>query len=149
MRAMRATCVPSAGDHSILSSPSSHPASQSSSLAAGPKARAARNRRPRIIDTLAQARHFQHLIDSGQVKNAAQLARDLNLTRARVSQILSLLLLAPEVLDYVDNLKGDEGQMFLTAKMLLPLVKLPREEQVRRCTLCVAYSVTDLQQRMP
>ena len=33
-----------------------------------------------------------------------------------------------EILDYIDSLKGDEGQMFLTAKMLLPLVKLPREE---------------------
>jgi hypothetical protein len=63
------------------------------------------------------------------VKNAAELARSLNLTRARISQILSLLRLAPEILAYIDNLKGDEGQMFLTAKMLLPLAKLARDEQ--------------------
>ncbi len=101
----------------------------SPSAPAGPKARAERKRRPRIIDTLAQARHFQHIIDSGQVKNAAQVARDLSLTRARVSQVLSLLRLAPEILDYIDALKGDEGEMFLTAKKLLPLVRLPPAEQ--------------------
>jgi len=96
----------------------------------GPRARAARKLRPRIIDSLAQAREFQRRTDAGEVKNAAELARTLNLTRARVSQILSLLRLAPEVLAYIDNLKGDEGQMFLTAKMLLPLVGMPREEQL-------------------
>ena len=133
------SCVPPPGDDSILASPSSLPDSQPSSLLGaaapgpcGPRSRAERKRRPRIIDTLAQARHFQHLIDSGQVKNAAQLARNLNLTRARISQILSLLRLAPEILDYIDNLNGDEGQMFLTAKMLLPLAKMPRKEQVGR-----------------
>ena len=126
-------CVPQPDDDSILTSSkrgAGNPAS--STPPAGPKARTKRKRRPRIIDTLAQARHFQHLIDSGQVKNAAQIARDLNLTRARISQVLSLLRLAPEILDYIDNLNGDEGQMFLTAKILLPLVRLPREEQVER-----------------
>ena len=87
-----------------------------------------RKRRPRIIDTLTQARHFQHFVDTGQVGNAAQIARDHDLTRARVSLILSLLRLAPEILDYIDNLNGDEGQMFLTAKMPLPLVRMTRVE---------------------
>ena len=127
-------------DDSILSSPSLQSAACSPQSAAGPRARAQRRRRPRIIDPLAQARHFQQLIDSGQVKNAAQIARNLNLTRARISQILSLLppsprlrrtgRLAPEILDYIDNLNGDEGQMFLTAKKLLPLVRLSSEDQM-------------------
>jgi hypothetical protein len=66
------------------------------------------------------------------VKNAADLARSLQLTRARISQILSLLRLSPEILAYIDNLKGDEGQMFMTTKMLLPLVRLPWAEQMQK-----------------
>jgi len=131
------SCLQPAACSRQSSPPSSLPVSQPSNLLGaagpgpcGPRGRAERNRRPRSIDTLAQAREFQRRIDAGEVKNAAELARTLHLTRARVSQILSLLRLAPEVLDYIDNLKGDEGQMFLTAKMLLPLVRLPREEQV-------------------
>jgi len=128
-------------DDSIL--PSTLSVSQSPSPPAGPKARAERKRRPRVIDTLGQARHFQHLIDTGQIKNAAQIARDLNLTRARVSQILSLLRLAPEILDYIDNLNGDEGEMFLTAKRLLPLVNLPKEEQVERFERTMGTELAD------
>ena len=127
---MRATL---AGHAETRTNPGPEPCGPSNPLAGhpcGPRAGAARNARPRIIDSLAQAREFQRRIDAGEVKNAAELARTLHLTRARVSQILSLLRLAPEVLAYIANLKGNEGQMFLTAKMVLPLVRMSREEQV-------------------
>ena len=39
-------------------------------------------------------------------------------TRARVSQILSLRRQAPEILEYIDGLDGTEGGLHLTARRL-------------------------------
>jgi hypothetical protein len=45
---------------------------------------------------MALAIHFDGLIQSGAVTNYAELARLGNVTRARVTQIMNLLMLAPE-----------------------------------------------------
>jgi hypothetical protein len=42
-------------------------------------------------DPLALARHYQALLDSGKFKNQAELARHLNVSQARVSQVLRRL----------------------------------------------------------
>ncbi len=47
--------------------------------------------------TLAFAHHMEHLISSGEVKDRAELARIFGLSRARVTQILDLTLLAPDI----------------------------------------------------
>jgi len=47
--------------------------------------------------TLAFAHHMEHLIESGEVANRAELARIFGLSRARVTQILDLTLLAPDI----------------------------------------------------
>lgn len=41
--------------------------------------------------------HFDGLIQSGAVTNYAELARLGNVTRARITQIMNLLMLAPEI----------------------------------------------------
>ena len=74
--------------------------------------------RPRIIEALTRARGWRRLIDTSAVKNAAALARRHGVTRARVSQLLSLLRLAPEILEYIDGLEGTEGGLHLTARRL-------------------------------
>ncbi len=47
--------------------------------------------------TLAFAHHMEMLISSGEVKDRAELARIFGLSRARVTQILNLILLAPDI----------------------------------------------------
>lgn len=54
-------------------------------------------RLPRITRLMALAIHFDGLIQSGVVTNYAELARLGNVTRARVTQIMNLLMLAPEI----------------------------------------------------
>lgn len=54
-------------------------------------------RLPRITRLMALAIHFDGLIQSGAVANYAELARLGNVTRARVTQIMNLLMLAPEI----------------------------------------------------
>lgn len=52
---------------------------------------------PRISRLMALAIRFEQLIRDGVVKDQADLARLAQITRARVTQIMDLLLLAPEI----------------------------------------------------
>ncbi len=54
-------------------------------------------RLPRITKMMALAIRLDHLIKSGQVADQAELARVGHVTRARLSQIMNLLLLAPDL----------------------------------------------------
>ncbi len=54
-------------------------------------------RLPRITRLMALAIRFQSLIDSGEVKDQADIARLGLVTRARITQIMNLNLLAPDI----------------------------------------------------
>ena len=55
-------------------------------------------RRPaKVAQMLAMAHHLQSKIDQGEIKDRAELARRLGITRARVTQILDMTLLAPAI----------------------------------------------------
>ena len=55
-------------------------------------------RRPaRVAQMLALAHRLQAAIDHGEYRDRADLARQLGFTRARVTQILDLMLLAPDL----------------------------------------------------
>jgi len=56
-----------------------------------------RGRLPRATHLLALAHHYTDLIAQGQATDYADLARQLGLTRARVTQIMALLHLAPDL----------------------------------------------------
>ncbi len=50
-----------------------------------------------VAALLALAHHVQRLIDAGRIADRAEVARRLHWTRARVSQVMDLLLLAPDI----------------------------------------------------
>jgi len=52
---------------------------------------------PRIARLMALAIRIKRLIDSGEVRDYAELARLGHVTRARVTQIMNLLNLAPDI----------------------------------------------------
>ncbi len=52
---------------------------------------------PRVVDLLRKALAWRALLETGQVTNQAELARREGVTRARVTQVLGLLRLAPEI----------------------------------------------------
>jgi ParB-like chromosome segregation protein Spo0J len=58
---------------------------------------------------LALAHHLQRAIDKGLVADRAAVARKLGLTRARVTQLLDLLLLAPDLQLQVLKLEAVDG----------------------------------------
>jgi len=56
---------------------------------------------PRAARLLALAHHYAALIAQGKATDYADLARQLGLTRARISQIMHLLHLAPDLQEAV------------------------------------------------
>lgn len=56
---------------------------------------------PRIARLMALALRFQRLIELGEVRDYAELARLGHVTRARMTQIMNLLNLAPDIQEAV------------------------------------------------
>ena len=52
---------------------------------------------PRVTRLMALAIKFQDMVDRGEVRDYADIARLGHVTRARMSQIMNLLLLAPDI----------------------------------------------------
>jgi|LakMenE01Jun11ns_1017448.scaffolds.fasta_scaffold9878327_1 hypothetical protein len=60
---------------------------------------------PHITKLMALAIRLEHLLASGQVKDQAEIARVAGVTRARVTQILNLTNLAPDIQQAILNLE--------------------------------------------
>jgi len=60
-----------------------------------------KGRTPRITKLMALAIHLQDLVDNGVVRDYAEIARLASMTRARVSQIMNLTLLAPSIQEQI------------------------------------------------
>ena len=59
---------------------------------------------PRVAQTLALAHKINGMIRAGELRDLADAARALGLTRARVTQLSALLLLAPEIQEAIFDL---------------------------------------------
>lgn len=71
----------------------------------------ASGRRPaRIARTLALAHELQRRLDSGEFRNQAALARALGFSRERVSKLLELVLLAPDLQERILFLECPPGK---------------------------------------
>jgi hypothetical protein len=70
-------------------------------LVLGPPALPQAGRVPRVAKLMALAIRFEGLLRGGVVKDYAELARLGHVTRARISQIMSLLYLAPDIQEQI------------------------------------------------
>jgi hypothetical protein len=66
-------------------------------------------RLPRITRLTALAIRFDHLIRNGEVTDYAELARFGHVSRARVTQIMNLLMLAPDIQEQILHLPRVSG----------------------------------------
>ena len=55
----------------------------------------------RVARMLALAHHVERLVDAGEIESYTAVARALGVTRARMTQVMRLLQLAPEVQEQV------------------------------------------------
>lgn len=63
----------------------------------------------RVASLLALAHRFEGLLASGAVKDNAELARLGHVSRARITQIMNLLNLAPAIQEYLLSIESAEG----------------------------------------
>ena len=75
-----------------------------------------------VARMLALAHHFQRSIDRGLVPDRAAVARRLGLTRARITQFLDLLLLAPDLQAKVLEMEAVDGVEPTSERALRSLV---------------------------
>jgi len=78
----------------------------------------------RVAVTLALAHRIRNEIVSGEIQNQADAARKLGLTRARLSQILELTNLAPEIQEEILFLEVINGREPLRERALRGVVRI-------------------------
>lgn len=85
------------------------------------------SRTPRITRLMALAIKFQDMVDCGEVRDYADLARLGYVSRARLTQVMNLLLLAPDL------------QESLLCGIVLSSQRPLRETQLRALTAMVDW----------
>ena len=81
---------------------------------------------PRITRLMALAIRFEHLIRDGEVKDLAEIARLGQVTRARVTQIMNLLHLAPDIQESLLVLpRVETGRNPISERDLRPITAIP------------------------
>ena len=89
-------------------------------------------RPPRVACLLALAHRFEGLVQSGEVKDYADLARVGRVSRPRISQILKLLMLAPSIQEHILFLPPrPAGEKCITERDLRQVVHEPRWDRQR------------------
>jgi hypothetical protein len=89
-------------------------------------------RAPRVARLLALAHKLNGLVQTGTVRDYAELARLGHVSKTRVSQIMILLHLAPDIQEYVLFLSADEAG-FLTEPTLRTIACGPLWDHQRAC----------------
>lgn len=74
-----------------------------------------------VARMLALAHHLQRAMEGGAVSNQAALAKAYGLTRARLTQVLDLLLLAPDLQEQVLAMEAVDGRQPLAERRLRQL----------------------------
>jgi hypothetical protein len=85
---------------------------------------------------MALAVKFQDMVDRGEVRDYADLARLGHVTRARMSQIMNLLLLAPDIQEQLLFAPPALDESHLKERNLRPVLKEPQWAKQRMLWAC-------------
>jgi hypothetical protein len=75
-------------------------------------------------DWYGKAVEYQKMLSMGVVKNKAEIARIEGVSRARVTQILNLINLAPEIQNYLMTVAAQKDLKILTERRLREIAKI-------------------------
>ena len=88
---------------------------------------------PRISRLMALAIHMQKLVDGGEVTDYADLARLAHVSRARITQIMNLLLLAPDIQEDILFLPRTNGSLApIRERLVRPIAAIPDWRKQRK-----------------
>jgi len=95
---------------------------------------------PRVARLMALAIRFERLIKVGEIADQADLARLGSVSRARVTQIMNLLQLAPEIQEALLFLhRTEKGRDPIREIMIRPIAAEPDWRKQRRLWKCLAF----------
>jgi hypothetical protein len=86
---------------------------------------------PSVVELLRKAIEWQQQLDTGEVNTRAEIARREGITRARVTQIMAMLLLAPEIQKEILAIPSGCQKTAVTERALRPIANLDPLEQQR------------------
>ncbi len=89
---------------------------------------------PRITRLMALAIKFQDMVDRGEVRDYADLARLGYVSRARITQIMNLLNLAPDIQEEILSRSISNGGCERNLRRLVSVVDWSQQRQLWRGT---------------
>jgi hypothetical protein len=103
---------------------------------------------PRVTRLMALAIRFETLIRDGEVQDLAEIARLGQVTRARVTQIMNLLHLSPDIQEAILALpRVESGRDPITERELRPIAAIPDWRKQRAAWRAVLASIEDARSR--
>ncbi|NIA15514.1 MAG: hypothetical protein GWP08_15735 [Nitrospiraceae bacterium] len=88
---------------------------------------------PRVSKLMALAIRFDQLLRDGQVADQSELARLAHITQPRMTQIMNLLHLAPDIQEEILHLPPvDKGRDPITERMIRPIAAAPDWRKQRK-----------------
>jgi hypothetical protein len=98
-----------------------------------PESAAKRGRLPRITQVLALVLQFQEMVDRGEIRKHADLARLGCVSRERISQLMALTWLAPDIQEEILRLPQMPGGRYPVSEgTLRRIARIPLWEEQRR-----------------
>jgi hypothetical protein len=88
-------------------------------------------RTPRVVKLLRKALEWQALLESGEAANQAAIARREGITRARVTQVMGMLQLAPEIQQHILSMSDAVRRPAITERALRPIAQLENARDQR------------------
>ena len=86
-------------------------------------------RTPPVVATLRRALRWRRELDGGKIASQADIARREGLTRARVTQILMLLRLAPEIQERILNIPRSSNPPSVPERALRAITRIKDVKQ--------------------
>jgi hypothetical protein len=77
-----------------------------------------------VVELFRKALEWQALLQSGRVRNHVEIARREGITRARVTQVMGLLRLAPEIRQHILSMPDAVRRPAITERALRPIAQL-------------------------
>jgi len=76
---------------------------------------------PRVVELLRKAIEWHTLLESGEIASQAEIARQEGVTRVRVTQIMGMGQLAPEIQKHILFMPNSNGRPPISERILRPI----------------------------
>lgn len=105
---------------------------------------------PRVVELLRKAIEWQALLESGKVTSQAEIARQQGISSARVTQIMGMLRLAPEIKEHILSIPDAIHRPPFTERMLRSITAVTDlHDQLREFQLFSLFTPNAIIPEMP